>query len=50
MSAVELKCITQGRIKMHHFGRRFSSWISVMVARVKLVMGGESRVFSAAGC
>ena len=50
MSAVESKCITQGRIKMHHLGRRFSKWISVVVARVKLVMGGESRVFSAGGC
>ena len=35
MSAVESKCITQGRIKMHHLGRRFSRWISVVVARVK---------------
>jgi len=49
MSAVESKCITQGRIKMHHLGRRFSKWILVVVARVKLVMGGESRVFSAGG-
>ena len=28
----------------------FSKWISVVVARVKWFMGGESRVFSAGGC
>ena len=50
LSAVESKCITQGRIKMHHLGRRFSRWISVVVARVKWLLGGESRVFSAVGC
>ena len=35
LSVVELKCITQGRIQMHHLGRRFSKWIWVVVARVK---------------
>ena len=35
VSAVESKCSTQGRIKMHHLGRLFSRWIWVVVARVK---------------
>jgi hypothetical protein len=52
MSAVESKCITQGRIKMHHLGRRFSKWISVVVARVKWLWAARAAFFQpeAANC
>lgn len=45
MSAVESKCITQGRIKMHHLGRRFFRWISVVVARVKWLWAAGAAFF-----
>jgi hypothetical protein len=50
LSAVESKCITQGRIKMHHVGRRFSRRISVVIARVKWLCAAKADVFSAGGC